>query len=81
MAMLLTISIDKFALQCTMAVTFIVFLKCMATAMCQGHNRFKTGFRPPEDMGLGMSKGVQSFGLTPKSDEAKAKRAIQTETR
>ena len=49
--------------------------------MFQGHYRFKTGFRPPEDGALGLSKKTQTFGFALGTDEAKVKRAEQTERR
>jgi glutathione S-transferase len=82
--------LDVSAHQATMLATVILGFKAFFTMMIQGGNRFKGGYRPPEDAALGLNKTLgkgrtQGFGIQEKpekeADPEKLKKAQEIEAR
>jgi glutathione S-transferase len=74
------------AKKATVAATALLALRAVVVMWIQGGNRFKTGYRPPEDAALGPANGKsQGFGLQQRSekeqDEKKLKYYQELETR
>eukprot|EP00128_Syssomonas_multiformis_P012291 Colp12_sorted_trinity150504_noHs@5414 len=78
----LALTVSPLALKATALATSAVLLKIIATSGLQGYNRFKTGYRPPEDQLFVGAKGrQQSYGAANDPNSEKTKKFNEIETR